>query len=339
MNTKQLPNQVPNQSSLPPQAILLDMALGFMRSQIIHAAAELKIGDILQKGPKSLSELARETGTNSETLKRLMRALIVLGIFRQKNKKYSLNPLGEALCTNAPMSFQPFALLMGDKSWWNTWGELVQTIKSGQSIFNNLFGMDYTEYLLKNPQVGHISSLTMESVAAIHNPAIINCFNFHEYKKIIDIGGGYGSLVFALLQNLTDVDVILFDLPEVVQNSQKGIHKMGGNFFQEIPSGGDLYILKQILHDWDDKNCHIILNNCREAMEQNGRLLIIEQILEPENLTPVGLLFDLHMMLLSDGMERTLDQYNQLLKNSGFKIKRLIPTVTSLHMIEAIPVS
>ncbi len=330
-------NHTKNRPSPPPQAVLLDMALGFMRSQVIHTAAELGIADILQKGPKSLAELARASGTQPDALERLMQALIALGIFRLNNGKYTLNPMGEALAENVPMSFRPFARLLGDKAWWAPWGDLLHSILSGKSGFREIFGLEYTDYLTRNAKIGHISSQTMESVAAAHNPAILQAYDFGKFKKIIDVGGGYGSLISAILAKFPQVEAVLYDLPQVVRNATQEIQKMGGDFNKNVPAGGDLYILKQILHDWNDDVGGKILKNCRRGMAENGRLLVIENLMEPENINPVAALFDLHMLLLSDGRERTLDQYRRLLDHAGFKLTTVLATATSFFLIEAKP--
>ncbi len=331
------------QNTLPPPVQLFEIATGFMKSQAIYVAAKLGIADLLKEGVSEVTELAKITGTDRNSLFRLLRALASIGIFAEKDSGvFELTPMAAALQSDIPMSLRPYVMLLGDQSWWDSWGSLLHSVKTGEAAFDHLFGMDYTEYLEKHPDLAQIFNETMTSVSRAHNPAIISSYDFSGFQKIVDVGGGHGSLFTEILKANPSLRGILFDLPHVVNSidqldaeiSQR-CEIFGGDFLKEVPTGGDAYLLKQIIHDWDDERSLKILKNCHQAMLQNGRILVIDAILEPGNEPNITKFFDLHMLVTAPGgKERTESEFRLLFKEAGFEVSRIIPTASTFFIIE-----
>jgi hypothetical protein len=314
-----------------------------MKSQAIYVAAKLGIADLLKDGAKNITELSRITGVDSKSLYRLLRALASIGIFAEKDNGYfELTPMASALRSDVPMSLRPYIILLGDKSWWASWGNLLHSVKTGEAAFDHLFGVGYTEYLEKNPDLAQIFNETMTSVSQAHNHAIIASYDFSGFTKIIDVGGGHGSLLSAILQANSSLKGVLFDLPHVVNSIDQldteiieRYEIVGGDFFEQIPAGGDAYLLKQIIHDWSDEASIKILKNCHQAMNENGQVLVIDAIIEPGNTPSVTKFFDLHMLVTAPGgKERTESEFRSLFKEAGFEVSRITPTSSTFFIIE-----
>lgn len=331
------------QTTLPPPVQLFEIATGFMKSQAIYVAAKLGIADLLKDGVKNVEELARITGVHSHSLYRLLRALASIGIFTEnENGYFELTPMASALRNDVPMSLRPYLMLLGDKSWWHSWGNLLHSVKTGEAAFDRLFGKGYTEYLEKHPDLAQIFNETMSSVSQAHNPAIVASYDFSGFQKIVDVGGGHGSLITTILQANPFSTGVLFDLPHVINsidridaNISDRCEIVGGDFFEQVPAGGDLYILKQIIHDWDDETSLKILKNCHQAMSKNGRIIGIDAIIEPGNTPSVTKFFDLHMLVTAPGgKERTEAEFRSLFEKAGFEVSRIIPTPATFFIIE-----
>jgi hypothetical protein len=334
---------IKNQNTIPPAVQLFEIATGFMKSQAIYVAAKLGIADLLKERPKKVDELANMTSVHKDSLYRLLRALASIGIFAEKSDgTFALTSMASVLQSNVPVSLRPYVLLLGDKSWWNSWGDLLGSVKTGKAAFDHLFGMGYSEYLEKHPDISEIFNECMTSVSRVNNPAIINNYDFSCFDKIIDVGGGHGSLLTAILKSFPKLKGILFDQPHVI-NSCNGFdldvsdrcEMISGDFFKEVPVGGDAYILKQIIHDWNDELSIRILKNCYIAMRENGRLLIIEAVIEPGSTQSINKFFDLHMLVTAPGgKERDKSEFQSLLNSAGFELSKVIHTPSSFCIIE-----
>jgi len=273
----------------------------------------------------------------------LLRTLSSIGIFAEKDDAYfELTPMASALRSDVPMSLRSYAMLLGDKSWWDSWGNLLYSVKTGEAAFDHLFGMGYTEYLENHPDLAQVFNETMTSVSQSHNPAIVASYDFSGFQTIVDVGGGHGSLLTAILKANPLLKGVLFDLPHVVNSIDQMDEEIserceiiGGDFFEQVPAGGDAYLLKQIIHDWGDETSIKILKNCHQAMNENGRVLVIDAIIEPGNTPSVTTLFDLHMLVTAPGgMERTESEFRSLFKEAGFEVSRIIPTPSTFFIIE-----
>lgn len=325
---------------------ILERATGFMQTQAIHVAAELGIADFLKEGPQSVDELAAVTGTQRPALSRLLRALASIGIFAEIDQGiFKQTPLGATLQRDHPLSVWPLACLLGDPSWWQSWGSLNQAILTGKPAIEHVFGGHLFDYLREHPEAARIFNAWMTRLSQITDPALVDSFDFSNLKKIVDVGGGQGSLLATILEANPSLNGVLFDLPEVVATADQRVTAIadrceiiGGDFFDSVSAGGDAYILKQIIHDWHDDSCIKILRNCHRAMASDGRLLVIDAVIPADNAPDINKFIDLHMLVLTEGgKERTEAEFRSLLEAGGFQLTRIIGTPSLFKIIEGKP--
>lgn len=258
-------------SSLP----VLQIATGFWASQALYVAAKAGVAGLLAGGPRSIDGLANDTDLHPQALYRVLRALSSLGIFSEdESGSFANTSLSEFLKTDKPGSLRPYILLMGEPECWRSWGELFHSVKTGKPAFDYVVGKPIFSYLSDNSKLAGIFDDAMASRGAAEIQAVLGAYDFSNVKRVVDIGGGKGGLVIAILNALQNVEVVLFDLPHVVERT-RGSSKItthprlrfeGGDFFAAVPSGADIYLLKKVIHDWDDDNALRILRNCRRAM-------------------------------------------------------------------------
>jgi SAM-dependent methyltransferase len=321
---------------------LYNIIIGSMKTQSIHAAAELGVADVLAAGDKDIAEIARAVGADSAALFRLLRALCSLGLICERAGFYSLTAMGQVLRHDVPGSLRPFALLLGGAPWWRAWGSLTHAVRTGEGAFNATHGIGYFDFLSRNPGEQRRFHDFMTSICEMNAGAIVAGYPFADCRKIVDVGGGDGRLLTAILAAAPAATGVLFDLAGTVPDAGQldppvrgRIQIVAGDFFREVPAGGDLYVLQQILHDWDDSDALRILGNCRAAMAPGGRLLVIDAVIEPGNQPSFNKFTDLHMMVLSNGgRERTAPEFKALFERAGFPVMRVIPTSTAFAMIE-----
>src|SRR5215469_11794793 len=259
------------------------MITGYWISQAIYAAAKFGIADHLKDGPKTAGELARATSTNPDALYRLLRALASVGIFREgESRHFSLTPLAEPLQSNIAGSKRALALMSGDEQF-RAWAEIDYSVRTGKIAFDKVFGKPIFDYLGDHPDKARIFDAAMVGVHGRESNAILNAYDFSVFGVVADIGGGNGSQMAEILKKHTRIKGILFDLPHVIERAKERIQAAGlldrcqlisGSFFEAVPEGADAYVMRHIIHDWDDKHAAIILRNCRRAMAPNGRLLV-----------------------------------------------------------------
>jgi hypothetical protein len=296
--------------------------------------------------------LACATETHPRALYRLLRALASIGILAEDdNGRFALMPLAQSLRTKAPGSLRDFAVFLGSEGHWRPWGNLLYSVRTGGSAFEQIFGMQLFDYFAGQPEAARVFDAAMTNRGNIENQAIATAFDFPSYElragTVVDVGGGRGSLIATLLQRNTNSRGILFDLPHVMPRSIAFISEAGlkdrcevqsGDFFDRVPTEGDIYLLKKIIHDWDDESARAILANCLAAMAGRGRLLLLEAIILPGNAPALSKLMDLTMLVQTPGgRERTETEYRTLLAAAGFRLTRIIPTESPLSIIEAIP--
>ena len=337
-------SELESKPSLPPTLQLMQMATGHFLAQAIHVAARFGIADLLEKGPKTITELAKESGTHEASLYRLLRSLSSVGIFKEvEQRKFELTPLAEPLCTDSANSIRNGPLLAGQHFHWYSWGNLSQSIMTGECAFEYVHGKELFEYLSEHPDEATPYNAWMTQNTEKQIQAILSSYDFSPYKKIVDIGGGQGRLVSAILSKYSKLHGILFDSPEVIATSVLKNHNelssrsemIGGNFFDSVPSGADLYIMKTVIHDWSDELSVKILTNCQKAMKPDSKLLLIEMVIPEERKPHASFFMDLNMMVLTHGgMERTEAEYRELYKSSDLKLLRVIPTKSPISIIE-----
>ena len=320
---------------------LYNIMIGSMKTQAIYVAAELGIADHIKNTPKTLHELAGAVDAKADRLFRLLRALCSLGLLSEKNGAYHLTDMGHMLREDMPASLKPFALLLGSPSWWSAWGNLLHSIKTGECAFDYANALGFFEYLEHQPKQQHQFYDFMTRISQMNSQAVIQNFAFSPFKTIVDVGGGHGELLFSILRAHPHINGILFDqakaLPgtETVDNAlSERTQLIAGNFFESIPSGGDCYILQQILHDWNDENSIKILRHCRNVMHDSSKLLVIDAVVTPDNLPSFNKITDLHMMVLSHGgKERTAAEFKSLFQCAGLNLTEIIPTGTAFSII------
>ena len=332
---------------IPPPGQLGQMITGYWTSQAIYAAAKFGIADLLDDGAKSVEELATITDTKPELLYRLLRALASVGIFAEVDThRFCLTPLAEPLRSGVTGTQWSLALMMGEDQY-RAWGNLADTLQTGDNAYEKIFGKPLFERLAEQPEKARIFDDAMTGIHGRETGAILDAYDFSGINVIADIGGGNGSKITAILQKHPEMQGILFDLPHVVERARPKIEASGvsdrcqllsGDFFQSVPSGADAYVMRHIIHDWDDEKSHTILHNCHAVMSQGNKLLVVESVIPPGNEPFMGKFLDLTMMLIPGGKERTEAEYRKLYDRSGFELVRIVPTSTEVSIVEGVRV-
>ena len=328
------------------QAALRQMTNGYWVTQIIYVAARLGIADLLDDRPRAIDVLAKSTGTHEPSLHRLMRALTGLGVFKEAdNGEYQNTALGCCLVTGSPGALRARTILSGEE-WYQGWGRLLETVQTGQTAFDRVFGQPFFEYLTANADAAAVFNEAMASTTEAAARAVSAAYDFSWANVLVDVGGGTGAFLGTILEANPQARGILFDRQDVAVEAgallvgsrvadRCGV--VGGNFFDAVPSGGDAYILSWVIHDWDDDRSITILKNCRRAIARDGRVLVIELVVPPGNEASPSKLYDIHMLALTGGRERRQDEYRELLAAADLRLTRVIPTGDPRSIIEAVP--
>jgi ubiquinone/menaquinone biosynthesis C-methylase UbiE len=319
------------------------MITGYWISQAIYAAAKFGIADHLNDGPKTVAELAGATSTNPDALYRLLRALASVGIFAEgDSRQFSLTPLAEPLRNNVAGSKRALALMSGDEQF-RAWAEIDYSIRTGKMAFDKVFGKPIFDYLGEHPDKARIFDAAMVGIHGRESNAVLNAYDFSEFGVVADIGGGNGSQITEILKKHTKMKGILFDLPHVIERAKERIQASGlvdrcklvaGSFFDAVPEGADAYVLRHIIHDWDEDKCLMILRSCHRAMRPASKLLVIESVIPPGNQPFHGKFLDLVMLLIPGGKERTESEYRALFERAGFELTRILPTGSEVSIAE-----
>jgi 2-polyprenyl-3-methyl-5-hydroxy-6-metoxy-1,4-benzoquinol methylase len=328
--------------------VLMQMVFGKAVTQAVSVAARFRIADQLVSGPKTAAELAKATGLHSGHLYRVMRALAGLGVFAADDAgRFSLTPMGNLLRSDVPGSARPIATYVCDPWSWKPWGDLAGAVKTGQPVFDRMFGEGVFDYFAKHPDEAATFNEGMTGFSQQAAAAVLKAYDFSKFGTIVDVGGGHGALLLAILKANPSVKGVVFDAPQVATGAAEAIKAAGmtdrcraegGDFFKAVP-GGDLIVMKNIIHDWNDAKATTILKACRAAIKPTGKLLLVELVV-PAGFAPhMSHILDLEMMVLCDGKERTEAEYRELLAGAGFKLTRIVPTEGSpFSLVEAVPV-
>ena len=333
---------------LSPRDALLRMANGYQVSQAIHVAATLGIAELLEEGSKSVDELAEATGTYAPTLYRLLRALASVGVFtEQSDGRFGLTPSAEYLRTDAPGSLRAWARLIGQPSFWASWGHLLHSVRTGEPAFPHLHGTNVWEHRAAHPEEGEIFDAAMTGLSAPVAEAVAQSYDFSRVGVLADVGGGEGGLLATILAANPALRGVLFDLPHVVAAAGALLKRagladrcevVGGSFFETVPKGADAYLLKSIIHDWDDAAAIEILHMCRAAIADTGRLLVVEPVIQPGNEPDRAKFSDLNMLVMLGGRERTAEDFERLYAEAGFRLTSIVPTGSPpFNIIEGVP--
>lgn len=333
--------------ALPPAMQLFFMSEGIVISTALSLAAELGIADLLTDGPRSSQDLARTTSTHARSLHRVMRLLSSVGVFTEVQPScFALTPLGECLRTGVPGSMRSWVRMVGLKVWLQTFAEALDSLRTGEPAFKHAVGAELFDYLAAHSDAGEIFNAAMSDFGQGVCAAVVQGYDFSGIGKIIDIGGGNGSLITAILQANPQMNGVLFDLPHVTRSARQSITAaglaercsvVGGDFFSSVPSEGGAYLLRWIIHDWDHDRALTILKNCHSAMPKAARLLLVETVIPPGDEPHPGKLVDFVMLTALGGQERTEEEYDSLLDEAGFHLNRVVPTLSPMSVIEGTP--
>jgi precorrin-6B methylase 2 len=337
----------PRESERTPHAILSEMLGGYRLTQMLYVVAKLGVADVLASAPGSADEIAARVGAHPGSLLRLLRALAGLGVFSEDPAgRFRLTPLADALRADVPRSLRPFAVSYGERWWWDSWGHLLHSIRTGETAFDHVHREGLFDYLRRDAAAAAVFHGNMTAMTRADAGTIASAIDVSGARLVVDVGGGHGALVIAILRAHPSARAILVDDAAVVDGAGPHLDREGlsercrlfaGDFFGPLPAGGDVYILKEVVHDWGDERAVAILRNCRRAIASDGRLLVIERIVPPGNVPFVGELVDLTMLVLTGGRERTEAEYRALLEAAGFSLARVVATGTGTDVIEAVP--
>ncbi|WP_253816301.1 methyltransferase [Myxococcus xanthus] len=343
-------SQQPRASHAPPPAALqmTQMVYGFWVSRSLQIMAELELADTIGDAPKTVEELAEASGTHAPTLRRLLRLLSGLGVLvkDESTQRWALTELGGMLRKDNPGSVYGSLRAHGHILSWQAWGDLATALKTGKPTVEKFMGDTFFNYMTTHPDVAAIFNGSMAAYQTLNAPAVVNGYDFSSARSIVDVGGGTGMLLTHILKANPGVRGTVFEMPHVAEEARERIAEQGlsprcdvvaGDFFERIvPEGKDVYILSQILHDWDDEQSLRILKGIRAAMRPDSRLLIVETVLPGDNVPHFGNLYDLAMLVLVGGRERTGPEYTALLEKAGLRLSNVFPTTMPPSVVEAV---
>ena len=320
---------------------------GYWVSQMISVAANLGLADLIDDAPKTADELAVLTHAHAPSLHRLLRALVGGGLLTQlADGRFGLTPVGEQLRTTDARSQRSLATLLGEEHY-RAWGQLYDTVMTGNTAFDSVFGCSLFEYLEKTPRMAELFHAAMGEVVALIAPAVLRAYDFSDVSTLVDVGGGAGVLLSAILTAHPRIHGIVYDSQAAVARAIRQLRNadlsargqaVEGNFFESVPGGADAYILRGVIHDWDDDRALVILGNCRQAMNGRGRLLLVEHVVPDGPEPSFSKLQDLDMLVMTGGRERSEAEYRALLASAGFRLARIVPTSAVVSVLEGFPI-
>ncbi len=327
-----------------PGQQLLQLAFGYAVSISIHAAARLQIADLLKDGARPVGELAVAAGVQEDALYRVLRALAGLGIFVETAPRtFALTPLAEPLSTGNPL--RDLVVWISDPFHFRIYAEFLHSVRTGRPCADRVLGKPLFDYFPTDKEESDIFNAAMISMTAMVIPAVLEAYDFSGIGTLVDVAGGHGSVLTAILEKHPQMRGILFDLEHVVAGARPRLEKLqladrvqlaSGDFFQSVPAGGDAFVMKHIIHDWDDARALTILKNCRQASPR-AKVVLLEAVLPSGNEMHFGKLLDLEMLTLPGGRERTRDEFRALFAQAGYRLARVVPTKSPLSVIEAVP--
>ncbi|GAB3258657.1 acetylserotonin O-methyltransferase [Kineosporia babensis] len=327
---------------------LFDLIQGAVITQAVSVAAKLGVADVLAQGPLSAGEIAQRVGSDPEATHRLLRTLSGYSVFSaQDDGRFALTPLGESLREDAPDSMRGLALLMGHPLMWEEWAHLGTSVRTGEANLPKLRGMGAYDFLMANPEYAGEFFLGMRSMSESETGPVVAAYDFSPYRTVVDVVGGRGTLLAGILQQAPQAQGILFDAERSTGEAPSVLAAAGvqdratirnGTYFDKLPAGADVYVLKHILHDFSEQDCLRVLSNVREAIADGGRMLVIEYVLDDPNQHHPGTVIDLWLLLLLGAQERTLQQYTDLFAKAGLKVTGCTPTGSPVSIIEAVAV-
>ena len=330
----------------PPGPSMLDLITSGWVAQGVYSVTKLGIVEALRDGPRSADAIADSVGADPDAVYRLMRMLASRGVFTsQPDRRFSLAPMGKALLADAPDSMRGYALFVGDPLHWEHWGQLSRSVLTGKCAIEEVRGKPTFEWFEDVPELAAVFNDGMTSISKMETPLIVSAYDFSSFGTIVDVGGGHGLLLSEILRQAHNSSGILFDAESVIEGAPTVLEPAGvsgrcavvaGSFFESVPAGGDAYVLKHIIHDWDDEKSVRILRNVRTAMNPDAKVLIAEAVVPDDDREHVSKLLDLEMLVAATGRERTEAEYADLLRQAGLRHTRTVATVGPGSIVEAV---
>lgn len=332
-------------------ARLMHLVVAGSLSMAVCVAAYLRLPDLLQGGARDVRDIARDSRCDSGSLRRLLRALCSLGFCEDEGDgRFALTASGRLLCSGAEHSLRSWAIWWG-RYMWPVWGELLHSVTTGESARRHLTGADDFRHLADDDEAADFFNGAMAEFTAFVAREVVQRYDFGDCRRVVDVGGGYGALLAAVLGVRPAARGVLLELPHAIAGARRFLERaraaercelVAGDFFRAVPEGGDLYLLKAVLHDWDDESCLAILRNCRRAMAPEGRLIVIERVMpatvRPSPTHEALARADLNMLLAQGGREREEAEFRALLEGARFRASRIFETGLEYSVVEAIPV-
>jgi SAM-dependent methyltransferase len=337
-------------AALAPQMLLYQIGIGHFFSRALALAAKLRIADEVSGGPKTGAEIAHALDMHAPSLVRVMRLLVSVGVFTERDDcRFALNPLSELLRSDIPGSMRSFVLLFAGVTIQDSWKELEYCVHTGDPAFRRFYPDDDAfSFMARNPEQAAVFDEAMAAFAPMTSAALAASYDFGSFGKIVDVGGGNGALMIGLLNANPKLHGIVFDRSEAAGSARKKLAEAGlakrcevvaGDFFKDVPQGGRAYMLKHIIHDWNDDRAVAILKNCRRAMPADGTLLIIEGVypsrIEQSEAGRRATATDVNMLVSAGGRQRSEAEFRAILKASGFRLERIVPTPARASVIES----
>ncbi len=334
--------------AVPADVQIMDMSFtNLVIARILYIITKLGIPDLLRDGPCKSEDLARATESHPRMLYRLLRAAGNAGLLSEsQDHAFSLTPLADLLRADVPGSMRSLVIYCGDSYYIQGFDALPDSIQTGKSSFEEVHGMGLFEYFKRHPEAGINFDQAMTEMSQMETPPVVKAFDLSPFKTLIDVGGGHGFTLKAILEANPHLHGILFDQPQVIDEARKRIDAAGllsrcdlvtGDFFHSVPEGGDAYIMKSIIHDWDDEPSVRILKNCRRAMTDKAHLFLLEEVVPPPGEPHFSKYMDLEMLVINGGQERTIEEFTALFVQAGLKLCSVTPTEGLQSIIEAVP--
>jgi O-methyltransferase domain/Dimerisation domain len=330
---------------VPAQVAMSELIVSAWFAQAVSVAADLRIADALAERPLGLDELADRVGANPDALGRLLRQLISRGVFRRRiDGRYDLTPLARTLRWESPDSMAALARFVGSSQEREHWSHCIDAVRTGEAVVPKLRGIECSDWFETEHELSDVFNAAMTNISELAVGAVTAAYDFAGYRTIVDVAGGHGRLLAGILAATPSATGILFDLPQVVAGAGPLLRKHGvaervriveGSFFDVVPDGGDLYVLKNIIHDWPDDKAGQILKTLRAAMRTNTTVTLVECVMPPHDRDFLAKSMDLEMLIYNAGRERTSDEYQSLLQQNGFQVTRIVSTASPFSIVEA----
>jgi hypothetical protein len=332
---------------VPPEVGVLELVSGCFQTYAVHAAARLGIADALAAGARSADDVAAELGTSADATYRLLRACAAFGLFREDGeRRFTLTPLGATLRSDAPGSMRSVVLMIGDPRYQAVWGQLPEAVTAGGPKAEEVHGMSMWELLDRDRDYADTFNDAMTRLTSLDWPTVAAAYDFTPFGTIVDVGGGHGRLLALMLEAAPAADGVLMEQESLIEPAEDLLREAGvldrcrleaGSFFDTAPDDGDLYVLRRVVHDFDDDRAVALLTTLRRHMPAGATLLLMESVVPPGDEPHLAKTLDLDMLLFVGGRERTEAEYAALLGRSGFQMIRVVPTVSTISLVEARP--